>query len=137
MRVYLDTSVIVRVLFGEPDPLSSWGRWQNAYTSRLWHVEALRVLDRARIKTRCSTETLIQLRRNIDVVHSCLEIVPASETILLRAGESFPTIIGTLDAIHLATALHVRESVALDVFLTHDRQLGNAAAAMGFIVEGV
>ena len=137
MLVYLDTSVIIRVLFGERNPLSNWGRWQKAYSSRLWHVEALRVLDRARIETRCHTKELIQLRRNIDIIHSCLEIVPASESILLRAGESFPTNIGTLDAIHLATALHIRESVTLDVFLTHDRQLADAAATMGFSVAGV
>jgi len=38
-------------------------------------------------------------------VHETLAIYPLSERILQRASESFPTVVGTLDAIHLATAL--------------------------------
>jgi hypothetical protein len=32
--------------------------------------------------------------------------------------------IGTLDAMHLATALLIRDPVGLDTFITHDTQLG-------------
>jgi len=60
-----------------------------------------------------------------------------SEAILNRAAEAFPTIIATLDAIHLATALYIRDAVGLDAFLTHDTQLATAAMAMGFHVQGV
>ena len=54
-----------------------------------------------------------------------------------RAGEPYPTTVGTLDAIHLATALAVQDGTALDRFLTHDRRLALAAAGTGFAVEGV
>jgi predicted nucleic acid-binding protein len=80
---------------------------------------------------------VVQLRRNIELIHGVLHIIPLSERILARAGEAFPTVIGTLDAIHLATALHIRDATGIDVFLTHDTQLASAASASGFTVEGV
>ena len=54
-----------------------------------------------------------------------------------RASETFPTVVGTLDAIHLATALAVREVEPIDLLLTHDAQLGTAARSLGFSVLGV
>jgi len=134
MRVYMDTSVALRVLFREPDPVPDWGQWTKAYSSRLWHTEALRAVDRARLIGVIDDPQVVQLRRDIELVHSVLHIVPLVEGILVRAGEAFPTVLGTLDAIHLASALSVRD--AIDIFLTHDLQLGTAAAALGFEVRG-
>jgi hypothetical protein len=44
-----------------------------------------------------------------------------------------PPGLGTLDAIHLATALAI--GPALEAFITYDRQLGRAAAAAGLRAE--
>src|SRR5690242_13851723 len=49
MTVYVDTSVVVRVLLREPNPVRSWGQWNKAYSSALWRVEALRTVDRLRL----------------------------------------------------------------------------------------
>jgi len=137
MKVYLDTSVVLRILFGERNPLPKWGQWTIAYSSRIWHTEALRAVDRTRLMAAIDDSQVVQLRRNIELIHSVLHIIPLSERILARAGDSFPTVIGTLDAIHLATALHIRDTAGIDVFLTHDTQLAAAASAAGFTVEGV
>lgn len=137
MKVYVDTSVAIRVLFGEPKPLASWGQWTDAYASRLWHTEALRVLERVRMTGRHTQTELIHVRQAIDLVHEHFNIHPVTEAVLSRAGEAFPAPIGTLDALHLSTALHIRDERGLDAFLTHDAQLATAAAAMGFKVEGV
>jgi len=51
VRVYLDTSVVLRVLFKEPHPYPGWGQWTEAHTSRIWHTKILRVLDRIRLTT--------------------------------------------------------------------------------------
>jgi len=56
---------------------------------------------------------------------------------LQRAGETFPTMVGTLDAIHLATVLSIRETENMDLLLTHDSQLGTAARSLGFDVLGI
>jgi hypothetical protein len=46
-------------------------------------------------------------------------------------------VVGTLDAIRLATALSIREIEKLDSLLTHDSQLGTAAKSLGFEVIGM
>jgi predicted nucleic acid-binding protein len=136
VNVYLDTSVILRKLLHEPNSLPDWGRWSAAYASRLWRVEASRTLDRLRLEGRLDDEDVAALRRDIRQLHAALHIIPMGEAVLVRAGESFPTTLGTLDAIHLASALAVQGEVQLDRFLTHDRALALAAASMGFAVEG-
>ena len=136
MRVYMDTSVALRILFREPKPLQSWGSWDEAYASRIWLTEAFRALDRARLAAAINDSEVVRLRRDIELIHNTLHIVPVSESVLSRASDAFPTVIGTLDAIHLATAFHVRDTVGLDALLTHDRQLATASVASGLSVEG-
>jgi predicted nucleic acid-binding protein len=137
MKVYVDTSVTLRVLFREPNPLPTWGQWTEAYASRIWYTEALRVVDRTRLTAGIDDQQVAQLRRDIDVIHRVFHVLPVSEHVLARAGDAFPTVVGTLDAIHLATAMQLRDAIGLDTFLTHDAQLANAAVASGFIVLGV
>jgi predicted nucleic acid-binding protein len=137
MTVYIDTSVILRILFRQPNPVEVWGKWAKALSSNLWRVEALRTVDRLRLSGDLSDEDVADLARDIRLVHETLAIYPVSERILHRAGESFPTVVGTLDAIHLATALAIRENEAIDLLLTHDGQLATAARSVGFTVVGV
>jgi len=134
MTVYIDSSVILRILFREPNPVEVWGKWDSAFSSNLWRVEALRTVDRLRLAGDLSDEDVADLVREIRIVHETLAIHPLSERILQRASESFPTVVGTLDAIHLATALAIREVEPIDLLLTHDGQLATAARSVGFTV---
>jgi hypothetical protein len=54
--------------------------------------------------------------------------------VLRRAAHPFQTLVRTLDAIHLATALMAQVEYDDLVFATHDRQLGMAARAVGLTV---
>jgi predicted nucleic acid-binding protein len=137
MTAYVDTSVILRILFREAHPVEVWGKWARAFSSNLWRVEALRTVDRLRLSGGLSDEEVADLIRDIRVVHETLAIHPLTERILQRASETFPTVVGTLDAIHLATALAIREVEPIDLLLTHDTQLGTAARSLGFSVLGV
>jgi uncharacterized protein len=137
MTVYIDTSVILRVLFREPNPVEVWAKWERAFSSNLWRVEALRNVDRLRLSGDLSDEDVADLVREVRVVHETLAIYPLTETILQRASETFPTVVGTLDAIHLATALAIRQVEPIDLLLTHDGQLATAARSVGFTVIGV
>jgi hypothetical protein len=47
--------------------------------------------------------------RDIRITHQTFAIYPVTNQILQRASEAFPTVVGTLDGIHLATALSIRE----------------------------
>jgi predicted nucleic acid-binding protein len=49
VKVYVDTSVLLRVVFGEPGVLAEWTTIDMAVASELTRVEALRTIDRARI----------------------------------------------------------------------------------------
>ena len=137
MTVYVDTSVVLRILLRESNPLELWGRWNKAYSSALWRVEALRTADRLRLTHEISDSELAELVREIQVVHETFAIHPVTNRIFRRASETFPTVVGTLDAIHLATALSMREIENLDLLLTHDTQLGTAARSLGFDVMGM
>jgi predicted nucleic acid-binding protein len=136
MNVYLDTSVVLRVLFREPNPIDFWGRWDRAFSSALWRIEALRTVDRLRLLHEITDVEVADLVRDIQTTHETLAICPLDERILQRASETFPTVVGTLDAIHLATAISIRESDKVDFLLTHDSQLGTAARSVGFHVLG-
>ena len=137
MNVYLDSSIILRVLTGDPRKIAQWGRWTQAYSSRLWKTEALRTMDRLRLTSAIDDAKVATLRCDIELVHETLHIIPVTESLLARAGDSFATVVGTLDAIHLASALAVRDSVGLDCFLTHDLQQATAAQSLGLQVVGV
>jgi predicted nucleic acid-binding protein len=136
MNVYLDTSVVLRVLFREPNPVDFWGQWDRAFSSALWRIEALRTVDRLRLLHEITDVEVADLVRDIQTTHDTFAICPLDGRILQRASETFPTVIGTLDAIHLATAISIRESDKVDFLLTHDSQLGTAARSVGFHVRG-
>jgi predicted nucleic acid-binding protein len=63
-------------------------------------------------------------------------VVRLNRAVLDRAGEPFPTLIRTLDAIHLASALLVRLRFPAMRFATHDGDLAAAALAEGVPVLG-
>ncbi len=66
-----------------------------------------------------------------------MEVVEPTWPVLRRASQPFPTPLGTLDAVHLATALLWRDSRVEDLALaTHDRALALAARASGLTVVG-
>jgi hypothetical protein len=57
---------------------------------------------------------------------------------LRRASEPFPTPLGTLDAIHLSTAIAWRDAREVAVMMaTHDKSLAIAALSTGLEVVGV
>jgi predicted nucleic acid-binding protein len=136
MIVYIDTSVVLRVLFKEANPIDIWGKWEKAFSSALWRVEALRTVDRLRLLHEISDIEVADLVRDVQIIHETLAIHPLDDRIMQRASETFPTVVGTLDAIHLATAASIRESQRLDFLLTHDSQLATAARSLGFRVAG-
>jgi uncharacterized protein len=54
--------------------------------------------------------------------------------VLERAETLAPAILGTLDAIHLASALRVAEAGILDTVITYDARLGEDSAHHGLSV---
>jgi hypothetical protein len=76
------------------------------------------------------------LHRLLQASFTALEFVPLSRAALNRAADPFPAVLGTLDAIHLASALlWMEERDEAITFLTHDTQLAIAARACGLDVK--
>lgn len=134
---YLDTSVLLRWVLGEPDALPHPKAGDALVTSRLTSVEALRTLDRLRRQGKLSEGDYaerhgiaVQMLARVDRAH-------LYAAVLRRAGDPFPTPLGTLDALHLATAMLVRDTRGVDVIVaTHDAQLAAAARSVGLDTVG-
>ena len=137
MNAYVDSSVLLRIVLGEAEPLSSWGRIDQAVSSELIRLECLRTIDRARVQLRVPDDAVARQRADVLGVLDGIGLVPLNTIVLERAAEPFPTLIGSLDAIHLASALLIREQYDGLLFATHDQQLALAARSMGFTVAGV
>lgn len=136
MIVYVDTSVLLRLALGEPDPLPAWASAERAIASELARVEALRTIDRARINHQLADTLVAERRAGVLMLLDGLDLVSLNAAILSRSAEPFPTALGTLDAIHLSTALLARDEHPDLVFATHDLALATAARAVGFRVLG-
>ena len=134
MRVYVDSSVLLRVALGEPDRLPAWGRITQPISSELTRIECLRTIDRARLQGRLDDPVVARVRADVLELIDAFAIVELDAPIKARAADPFPTLVRTLDALHLASALAVRTATA-DLYLaTHDRELAIAAEALGFRV---
>jgi predicted nucleic acid-binding protein len=136
VRVYLDTSVLLRVVMGERDAIRNWAAIDAPIASVLVRVEALRTIDRSRLRQSLSDDDVAERRADVLRTLSGCSLVPLDGRILERSAEAFPTALGTLDAIHLSTALLVRAEQPDLAFATHDRALATAARAVGFRVLG-
>ena len=138
MTAYLDASVVVRKLQREAGSLKEWGQWERAFSSELLRVEVLRAVDRARLRGALTDNEVADVVMRARAILDGLELLQLSPSILNRAAQSFLTSLGTLDALHLASAVRLAESTGIGLtFLTHDAELGTAARSMNFVVEGV
>jgi len=137
MIAYVDSSVLLRVVLRQPDQLAEWSRLRQVIGSELVEVECLRTLDRLRLRGRIPPEELVSRREAVFALLGEMRLVSVSRTVLVRASQPYPTPLGTLDAIHMATALALREADSPDLFMaTHDDALGLAARASGLRVVG-
>jgi predicted nucleic acid-binding protein len=137
MNAYLDSSVMLRLILGEKGRLRGWESFEILVTSDLAEVECLRTIDRLRLRHNLPEKEVVMRREALFRFMEAMEVVEINRGVLKRAAESFPVALGTLDAIHLATALLWQEDRQSDlVMATHDKALGQAAKAFGMKVEG-
>ena len=138
MIAYLDSSVLLRVILGQPNALEAWPSIERGVTSALTEVECLRTLDRLRLAESLDDEQTAVYRGAVYRLLEAMQVVGLTESVLIRASQPLPTTLGTLDALHLATALLWRERRDPEVVMaTHDKALGTAARACGLRVIGL
>ena len=133
MTALVDTSVVLRKLFGEPRALAEWARIRDAFASRILLVELGRMIDRSRLTSAIDDAQVEQLQSEARRLLRSVALVALTDRILTRAAGPMATVVGTLDAIHLATAqvLTNESGTALIAFVTYDRRLLESAKAAG------
>jgi uncharacterized protein len=123
--VYIDTSVLGRVLLDEPEKDAierDLAKFDNHVASRLLRVELRRVGLRRELLDRVST------------LVADVSLIPIDDQILTATETLTPSSVGTLDAIHLATALRLSREGGLDALMTYDKQLADGARAHGLAI---
>jgi predicted nucleic acid-binding protein len=134
---YLDSSVLLRLILGQPGRLKEWRRVEAGVASALVEVECLRTLDRLRFRAVITDDALVERREATYALLAEAEVVEPTHAVLRRASQPFPTSLGTLDAIHLTTALMWSELTQTEIVMaTHDAALAAAARASGLRVMG-
>jgi len=106
-------------------------------SSELLAAESLRTLDRLRHQGALSAEEAASRRVTTAEWLEAVDLVLLQRPILARASEPFPTPLGTLDALHLATALVWQDRMHQTIVMaTHDRDLALAGRSFGLEVLG-
>ncbi len=137
MIAYLDSSVLLRKVLRQAASLREWAAVRTGVASALVETECLRTLDRLRLRAGLSDAELTRRRQTVFRLLESLEVVEITGPVLARAAQPLPTELGTLDAIHLATAVLWREHHGGDIVMaTHDGALATAARACGLSVVG-
>lgn len=140
MLVYVDSSVVLRIILEQPSPLAEWDQIGLAVSSTLLAVECHRTLDRYWREDRLSDSGLATKRTETEVILRRFDSVLLDDAVLRGAAKPFPTLVRTLDALHLSSAIIDRTAQPPDerpiTFATHDLQLARAARAMHFEVIG-
>lgn len=127
-RIYLDTSAVAKLFVNEQETqdLRQWLADQpepSLVSSALLGVELIRLLGLINPTMITAAESF--LAADVDIV----EITPP---LLSDATRVPPPRLRTLDAIHLATALDLADS--LNALLTYDKLLAEAARTAGLTV---
>jgi predicted nucleic acid-binding protein len=137
VNAYVDTSVVLRIVLGQEGRLESWDEIRRACSSQLIRLECLRALDRIRLRGAIGDREIAERRAAVLRVLDRFHLARVNRAVLDRAEASYPTPLGSLDAVHLATALLWRRRIKDLVVTTHDDELATAARAQGFEVLGV
>ena len=138
MIAYLDTSALLRIVLREPGALDDLRSYDALVSSELIAVEGPRTIDRLRLQGSLTADEAAARVRAVNDWLEAIDLVLLRPPVLSRASEPMPMPLGTLDALHLATALIWRDRMGpLPTMATHDTALGLAARAFGFDVRGI
>lgn len=130
MRVYLDSSALVKRVLDEPesDALEvALARYGEAGTILLSSTLAWVEVTRA-VRLRLEAEPPAEVAKLVDRALAGITACPLSEQVVSVAERLGPTTLRSLDAIHLASAALLN----IDLVCAYDQRMLTAAAELGF-----
>ena len=142
MTAYLDSSVALRYILAGEITIRHVMEYPRVVSSELMEIECRRVIHRVRMQQELSDEGVAEGLRRLDSVLRGINLIELSRDVKVRAAESFPVVVRTLDALHLATALLWARDPSgeagtienVHVF-SHDTNLNTCARALGLSVR--
>jgi predicted nucleic acid-binding protein len=125
--IYLDTSALARLIVRETET-AALGQWLHQRTAQLWVTSIIGRVELLRVARRFASamngaRLLLAGLDTIPLVDHVADLAQAAGSVTLR----------TLDAIHLASALSVRDE--LTAFCCYDHRLLDAAKEAGLPIH--
>ena len=133
MRVYVDSSVVLRHILNDDPALARVTTFDMVGSSDLLLIECQRVLQHERMEAHLDDQQYCESLVLLETILDSLFLIELGPAVKRRAAGPFPTVIGTLDAIHLASAILWEEAEPNSDFslLTYDKKLALCARALG------
>jgi predicted nucleic acid-binding protein len=126
--IYLDSAAVVKLVHAEADS-EALRRWLSERADLEWISSVLVEIETFRAVARHSPAALARLPPVLDLI----DTVDLEPRIRRLARTVTPTSVRSLDAIHLATALHLGSQLAW--LVTYDKRLADAATSAGLTVS--
>jgi uncharacterized protein len=126
--IYLDSSAAVKLVHAEAQS-PALRDWLDERADTGWVSSVLVEVETYRALAWYAPGALTRLPQVLDLI----ELVDLTPAIRVRARAVDPVTLRSLDAIHLATALHIHGP--LIAFVAYDRRLAEAARAAGLPVQ--
>lgn len=124
---YLDSSAIIKLVFEEDESagLETWLRLRNFESMVTSDLSLVEIFRTCRFKNISSIPSAGQLKNGIDRI-------PIATDIIELASNLDPKELRSLDAIHIASALSIRED--LEFFVVYDKRLKTAVTKSGLAI---
>lgn len=119
---YIDSSALVKLVIPEPESeqlRAELAGWERHVSSALARVEVVRACTRVDVSARETAEHVVRT----------LDLISVDDEVLATASRLDPVELRSLDAIHVASALVLGDS--LGVAIAYDDRLRGAFAAAG------
>ncbi|MGH3977425.1 MAG: type II toxin-antitoxin system VapC family toxin [Pseudonocardiaceae bacterium] len=125
--IYLDTSALAKLIVRETET-AALGRWLRQRATQLWVTSIIGRVELVRVARRFAAAA-----NGARLLLAGLDTIPLSEHVADVAQTTGSATLRPLDAIHLASALSVRDE--LTAFCCYDRRLLDAAGDAGLPVH--
>jgi uncharacterized protein len=133
--IYLDSAAAVKLVHEEADS-AALRDFLGGHSTIDWVSSSLVEIETYRALVRATGPA--DMPTVINRFHALLDLVVRVEIdsgIRISAQTVTPPTVRSLDAIHLATGLRLRDQQRLTSFVTYDKRLAEAASAAGLAVD--
>jgi uncharacterized protein len=126
--IYLDSAAIVKLVHAEAES-AALRAWLGERADTGWISSVLAEIESFRALARYAPEAAARLPAVLDQI----ALIGLDAPVRILAQTVRPATVRSLDAIHLGTALHIRQVVTS--FVTYDKRLLDAALSAGLPAE--